>query len=88
MNKTICEFCKKIMNKNPEFIDINKLRVGMKLKSWFKTEYEPTNGEYSPCDGFTLIRKIDGDFIYHSAHGYNRVEINTRDYFNNCTEVK
>ena len=79
--KTICEICKKIISEDPKFIDLDKLEVGMKLKSWYETDYEPTHGKFSQRGGFNLIRKIDGDLIFHSFHGHNTVEINTRGYF-------
>lgn len=86
--KKLCELCKKTISKNPDFIDVDKIKVGMKLKNWYETEYKPTHGKFSPCNSFTLVRKVDGDLIFHSIHGNSHVDINTRAYFINSTELK
>lgn len=83
--KNICEICKNLISRDPKFIDVDKIKVGMKLQSWFETDYAPTHGKYRPRDSYTLIRKIDDDFIYHSMHGYTTVHINMRSDFEDHT---
>lgn len=82
--ENICKMCKETISKKPKFIDINKIKVRMKLKCWFES---PSDGNFLPCDGFTLIRKIDGDLIYYSVDEGVSVYICTRDYFTNNTEI-
>ena len=91
--KNICEICKQLLQKpKPDFIDVEKIRVGMKLKNWFKTDYKPTIGEYSPCTAFYLNRKVDNDLIYYSVcyedSNSGAVDIMTRDCFSTTTLIK
>lgn len=86
--KRICEICKNLIGiKNPSFIDISKIKKGMKLKKWFETTYQPKVGKYSPCDGYSIIRKVDGDLIFYSFNESTEVHISTRNNFTTSTLI-
>lgn len=80
--------CKCLLSKDPIFLDVSKIKKGMKLKIWFETTYEPKVGKYSPCDGYHLIRRVDGDLIFYSHDGYTEVLIGTRERFLQTTIEK
>ena len=73
---------------NPKFIDPKDIREGMKLKAWYKTDYEPKQGDYSPCDGYFSIRRVDKDFVYYSYDSSGVVKIAMIGSFNAYTIIE
>lgn len=72
-----CDDCKK---KTPNFVNIKKLKARDCLRFWYEWA-----GEWKECDAFTVIRKVEGDLIFHSVNKSVHVEIDTLQHFENCT---
>ena len=80
--------CKKSLNRDPDFIDVKKLKAGMILQPWFFSEYKPEQGNYSKCTGTRTIRKLDGDLVYSSADDSGYVDVWTAEMFTYYTLLK